>query len=78
MARPQDGNGGDGLQIWRTKANMPNKESRITDKGWFSSLEVGRGAITPQLKKGSVLRNVKRDVGLGRILWNEIRKGKWT
>jgi hypothetical protein len=44
MARPQVADGGDGLQIWRVAANILNKQSRTTFKGWFSSLEVGRGA----------------------------------
>jgi hypothetical protein len=32
-----------GLQIWRVAANIRNKQSRTADKGWSSSLEVGRG-----------------------------------
>ena len=30
--------------MWRVAANTLNKQSRIADKGWFSSLGVGRGA----------------------------------
>jgi hypothetical protein len=30
--------------IWRVAANMLNKQSRTADKGWSSSLGVGRGA----------------------------------
>jgi hypothetical protein len=44
MARPQVAVGGDGLQIWRVATNILNKQSRTTDKGWSSSLGVGRGA----------------------------------
>jgi hypothetical protein len=44
MARPQVADGGDGLQIWRLAANILNKQSRTADKGWSSSLGVGRGA----------------------------------
>jgi hypothetical protein len=44
MARPQVADGGDGLQIWRVAANILNKQSRTADKGWSSSLGVGRGA----------------------------------
>jgi hypothetical protein len=33
-----------GLRIWRVAANTLNKQSRTADKGWPSSLEVGRGA----------------------------------
>jgi hypothetical protein len=44
MARPQVADGGDGLQIWRVATNILNKQLRTVDKGWPSSLEVGRGA----------------------------------
>jgi hypothetical protein len=44
MARPQVADGGDGLQFWRLAANILNKQSRTADKGWSSSLGVGRGA----------------------------------
>jgi hypothetical protein len=43
MARPQVADGGDGLQIWRVAANIFNKQSRTGDRGWSSSLGVGRG-----------------------------------
>jgi hypothetical protein len=32
------------LQIWRVAVNILNKESRTTDKGWSSGLEIGQGA----------------------------------
>ena len=32
------------LQLWRVAANILNKQSRTADKGWSSSLGVGRGA----------------------------------
>jgi hypothetical protein len=44
MARPQAADGADGLQIWRVASNILNKQSRTADKGWASSLGVGRGA----------------------------------
>jgi hypothetical protein len=44
MARPQVADGGDALQVWRVAANILNKQSRTADKGWPSSLGVGRGA----------------------------------
>jgi hypothetical protein len=44
MARPQVADGGNGLQIWRVPANILNKQSRIADKEWSSSLGVGRRA----------------------------------
>jgi len=34
------------LQMWSVAANILNKQSRTTDKGWYSSLGVGRGANT--------------------------------
>ena len=30
--------------VWRVAANILNKRSRTLDKGWPSSIEVGRGA----------------------------------
>jgi hypothetical protein len=45
MVLPQVTDGGDGLQIWRVAANILNKQSWTDDKGWSSSLGVGRGAI---------------------------------
>jgi hypothetical protein len=30
--------------IWKVAANILNKQSRTAEKGWFSSLGVGRGA----------------------------------
>jgi hypothetical protein len=35
--------GGD-LRIWKVDANIMHKQSMTTDKGWSSSLGVGRGA----------------------------------
>jgi hypothetical protein len=47
MARPQVADGGDSLQIWRVAAKILNKQSRTADRGWSSSLGVGRGANNP-------------------------------
>jgi hypothetical protein len=44
MARPQVADGGNTLQVRRVAANILNKQSRTADKGWSSSLGVGRGA----------------------------------
>jgi hypothetical protein len=44
MARPQVADGGYSLQFWRVAANILNKQSRTVDKGWSSTLGVGRGA----------------------------------
>jgi hypothetical protein len=43
-ARPQVADGGDALEVWREAANISNKQSLTVDKGWSSSLGVGRGA----------------------------------
>jgi hypothetical protein len=45
MAHPQVADGGEAPQIWRVAANILNKQSRTADKGWSSSLGIGRGAI---------------------------------
>jgi hypothetical protein len=44
---PQVADGRDGVQIWRVAANILNKQSRTADRGWSSSLGVGRGANNP-------------------------------
>jgi hypothetical protein len=44
MARPKVADGGNDLQIWSVAANILNKQSRTTNKGWSSSLRVGCGA----------------------------------
>jgi hypothetical protein len=51
MARPQGADGGDALQFWRAAANILNKKSQTADKGWSSSLGVGRGANNSSPKK---------------------------
>jgi hypothetical protein len=43
MARRRVTDGGCGLQICKVAANILNKLSQIADKGWSSSLSVGRG-----------------------------------
>jgi hypothetical protein len=49
MVCPQVADGGDGLQIWRVAAKILSKQSRTADRGWSSSLGVGRGANNPPL-----------------------------
>jgi hypothetical protein len=41
---PQVAGGGDTLQFWMVAANILNKQFGTADKGWSSSLGVGRGA----------------------------------
>jgi hypothetical protein len=47
MVRPRVVDERDGLQLWRLAANIFNKQPRTNDKGWSSSLGVGRGANNP-------------------------------
>jgi hypothetical protein len=42
MACSRVADGGDGLRIWRVAANTLNKQSRTAEKGWTSSLGIGR------------------------------------
>jgi len=44
LARPQVGDGGEGLQIWMLAANILNNQSRTADKRRSFPLEFGRGA----------------------------------
>jgi hypothetical protein len=62
--RPQFADGGDGLQIWNVGAKIMNKQSRLADKGWYCSLEVGR---ISNIKKNSLLRNMKKCVEFGLV-----------
>jgi hypothetical protein len=39
---------------------------------------VGRRLTTPHCKKINTLRNVTKGLVIGRILWNDLRHGKWT
>jgi len=43
-AHPRVADRGDGLQIWKVAANILNNQPRTADKGWTSSLWVGRCA----------------------------------
>jgi hypothetical protein len=81
MARPQVADGEEGLQIWRVTVNVLNKQSWAADKGWTSSLGVGRGANNASPYKSNALRNVSQILGTGRILWLSIGSGGellWT
>jgi hypothetical protein len=51
------------LQVQRVAANILNKQSRTTDKGWSSSLGVGRGADTPHCKNLLLLQSVSKCLG---------------
>jgi len=59
--------------MWRVAANILNKQSLTTDKGWSSSLEVGRGANNFSPLKRSLLWNIHRQsLGPGLILWYDL------
>jgi hypothetical protein len=55
VERPQVAAGGDGLQIWRVDENISNKQSRTADKGWPSSLGIGRVLRNPIVKYQHVM-----------------------
>jgi hypothetical protein len=63
MARSRVANGGSGLRIWRVAANISNTQSWTPDKGWSSSLGVGRGAKIPH----KLLLNVTQGIGIGPV-----------
>jgi hypothetical protein len=50
VARPQVADGGDDHWVWRTAANISNKQSRTADKGWSFSVWVCRVLTTSHLK----------------------------
>jgi hypothetical protein len=77
MARPLVADRGDGLQIWMVAANILNKQSRTTDSGWSSILGVGRGLTILAQKTQYLLRNTTHSLGTGRIIWHNLRVGKW-
>ena len=58
--------------------NILNEQSRTVDKGWSSSLGVGRGANNSSPQKLSLLRNGYTCLGPGLILWYDLSNGKGT
>jgi hypothetical protein len=71
MARPQDADEGETLQLWSVAANILNNHLRRAENGWSSILELGVGLTTPhrKKKKRSLLRKTTRSPGPGRISW---------
>jgi hypothetical protein len=62
--------------VWRVAVNILNKQSRTADKGWSSSLGVGRGSNNTSPWKHILLRNIHRQsLGRGLILRYGIRNG---
>jgi hypothetical protein len=68
--RPPDMGGG-------VAANILNKQSRTVNKGWSYSMGVGRGANRSSPWKAILLRNVTQGLEIWRIIWKDIRIGKW-
>jgi len=71
------------LPLWRVAANILNKQSRTADKGWSSSLEVGRGANNFSPLKRTLLWNIHRQsLGPGLIRTKQrntgMRFGNWN
>jgi hypothetical protein len=60
------------LRVRRVAANILNKQLRTADKGWSSSLGVGRGAATSHRKNLLLLRNVSKRLRPGLILWCQL------
>jgi hypothetical protein len=50
----------EGSPVWTVAANVLNKQSRTADKGWSSSLGVGRDANNSSPLKCILLRNIHR------------------
>jgi hypothetical protein len=63
----QVADGGDGLRICSVAVIISNKQSRAADKGWSSFCV--RREDNNYTKRISLLRNVTKAFGLGRILW---------
>jgi hypothetical protein len=68
MARPQVEDGGDGLRIWWVTANILNKQSQAADMG-PPAWGLGVGLTNTHRKKVSLLRNITKGLGHGRIIW---------
>ena len=65
--------------ICRVAANISNKQPRTADKGWYSSLGIGRGANNSSPLKRIMLLNVHTEsLGPGLIIWYDLSDGKWT
>jgi len=66
MARPQVADRGTSSDM-EVAANKLNKQSWTADKGWSSSLAVGRGANNPSLSNSPV----KKHLHAGCFLWRQ-------
>ena len=64
--------------VWRVAANIFNKQLQTPDKGWSSSLGVGRGVDNSSPWKLSLLRIMNTCLGTGLILWYDLSNEKGT
>jgi len=65
--------------VRRLAANILNKQSRTADKGWYSSLGVGRGANNSSPLKRILLRNIhKPSLEPGLIIWYDLSNERGT
>ena len=71
-----------GPHIWRVAANISNKQSRTTDKGWSSSLEVGRGSNNSSPLKINYVANYtqrpRNQTVRPKQCKSDMRFGKWN
>ena len=59
--------------VWSVAANILNKQSQTADRGWSSSLGVGRGADISSSLKLTLLQTVHmQSLGPGPILWCDL------
>jgi len=70
-----DGRGS--FHILMVFANVLNKQSQTTNKGWPSSFGVRWGVTTPNHIRISTLWNVTHHLRIGWSLWNNVGNGKW-
>jgi len=65
--------------IWRVAANILHTQSWTANKGWSSSLGVGRSANNFSPQKRILLQNIHTEsLGPGMILWCNLSKEKGT
>lgn len=67
--------GGNDLQMWRVSADILNKQSRTTDKGWSSNLRDKRKLTTLHCEN-RLMQNVAQGIRNGRIVWKDLGGGK--
>jgi hypothetical protein len=65
FVRPQVEVGRGDVQIRMVSVNIPRKQSRTVDKGWYSPWELGGGVITFHRKTQYVVRDLRKSVRIG-------------